>query len=676
MPGGSSVAIPCGREQLDGLKKTAQRRNKADTVEILLINGSEADAAFIRDSLREFLSQWPHVWKTVTNLKAATTWLKRTTRCGAILLELPLVDADGLTTLRRLNQQFPEVPVIVINGVADDSIGHDVVRIGAQDCLAKKDLSGPALLRAIRYAMERHRLRRELKRQVLEEVREELEASERALRDSEALYHSLVENLTQNIFRKDCEGRFTFCNTNFCLLVGRHRDNIIGKTDLDLFPSDLAAKYQGDDRRVIIGGEILEAEEEHQDKNGRRIVVKVVKTPVYDAEGVVVGMQGIFWDVTNERRTREDLQSSRERFALAMRGSTDGIWDWDLKKNEIYFSSRFKQLIGYGHDELEDKFSEWEKLLHPDDHARTLAAFQDHLRHGKPYNVEYRLLCKNGSYRWFRARGLAVRNELGRATRMAGSISDINARKEAEAELRARTDDLERSNRDLEQFAYIASHDLKEPLRMVSSYVQLLQRRYSDKLDADASDFIGFAVDGAKRMKMLIEGLLEFSRIGTQGKELTIVSAEKACRDALTNLELAIEDAQAGILQEALPMVLADEVQLVQLFQNIIGNALKFCQRQPEISVTVEHAPGEFWTFSISDNGIGIRPEHFERIFQIYQRLHSRTEYEGTGIGLAICRRIIERHGGKIWVESKLGKGSTFHFMLKAVPTTDEPPLD
>jgi light-regulated signal transduction histidine kinase (bacteriophytochrome) len=241
-----------------------------------------------------------------------------------------------------------------------------------------------------------------------------------------------------------------------------------------------------------------------------------------------------------------------------------------------------------------------------------------------------------------------------------------SARKRAEEQAARLMEDLQRSNAELEQFAYVASHDLQEPLRMVSSYTQLLARRYKDKLDKDADEFIAFAVDGANRMQRMINDLLTYSRAGTRGKEFTSVDCEAALGQAHANLRIAIEEHNAVITHDPLPTVMADEGQLAQLFQNLISNAIKFRgEEPPRIHVSARRRNQE-WVLSVRDNGIGIEPQYTERIFVIFQRLHTRAEYPGTGIGLAICRRIVERHGGRIWVESEPGKSSTFFFTLPA----------
>jgi len=235
--------------------------------------------------------------------------------------------------------------------------------------------------------------------------------------------------------------------------------------------------------------------------------------------------------------------------------------------------------------------------------------------------------------------------------------AEISERKRAQEE-------LARSNAELEQFAYVASHDLQEPLRMVASYVQLLERRYKNQLDKDADDFIGFAVDGSKRMQSLINDLLAYARIGTRGKPFALVDSEKLARAGAANVQASIEESGAQISYESLPTLRADASQLVQLFQNLFSNAIKFrSQATPVIRISA-HFRDRAWEFSVADNGIGIDGQYFEHVFRLFQRLHTRTAYPGTGIGLALCKKIVERHGGHIWVESQVGQGSTFHFTI------------
>ncbi len=247
-------------------------------------------------------------------------------------------------------------------------------------------------------------------------------------------------------------------------------------------------------------------------------------------------------------------------------------------------------------------------------------------------------------------------------------VRDVTDRRRAEEDLANRAQELARSNAELEQFAYVASHDLQEPLRMVSSYTQLLARRYKGSLDKDADEFISYAVEGAQRMQALIQDLLTFSRVGTKGEPFEEFGATQAVEAALSNLHVAVKESQANVVVGDLPAVKADRGQFVQLFQNLIGNAIKFKgEGPPEVRVAAERR-GHEWVFSVQDNGIGIDPAYLDRIFIVFQRLHTRKEYPGTGIGLAISKKIVARHGGRIWVESEEGKGSTFFFSLPVEP--------
>ncbi len=253
------------------------------------------------------------------------------------------------------------------------------------------------------------------------------------------------------------------------------------------------------------------------------------------------------------------------------------------------------------------------------------------------------------------------------AQQIAGAIANeqlYTDLKKAKHVLEEQKAALARSNAELEQFAYVASHDLQEPLRMVSSYVQLLARRYQGKLDSEADEFIAYAVDGANRMQTLLNHLLKYSRVGTQGKPFETVSAVTALQYALDNLKVAIDESGAQVTWDQLPTVLADDTQLVQLLQNLVGNSIKFRGPEPPRVHIAAVDRGMEWEFTVQDNGIGMAPEHLDRIFLIFQRLHTKTEYPGSGIGLAICKKIVERHGGRIWVTSQPGKGATFHFTI------------
>jgi PAS domain S-box-containing protein len=267
--------------------------------------------------------------------------------------------------------------------------------------------------------------------------------------------------------------------------------------------------------------------------------------------------------------------------------------------------------------------------------------------------------------RWLHTKKIPILSPAGRATYLLGISEDITDIRDAKLALEQKTKELERSNSELEQFAYVASHDLQEPLRTISSYVQLLASRYKDKLDKDANEFIDFAVDGSKRMRTLINSLLEYSRVN-RVKPFEWMELTDLMKEIQLDMKDQIKEANASIKYNGLPKIYGDVVLINQLFQNLIGNAIKFRgEKKPEVKITSKRKNGEY-IFSVEDNGIGIKDEYAEKIFVIFQRLNSRDKYPGTGIGLSICKKIVERHGGKIWVESEPGKGAKFYFTIKA----------
>jgi light-regulated signal transduction histidine kinase (bacteriophytochrome) len=291
---------------------------------------------------------------------------------------------------------------------------------------------------------------------------------------------------------------------------------------------------------------------------------------------------------------------------------------------------------------------------------------------GSVSGVEYDALRADGSDFPCEASASVLRDASGDPIGIIGVVRDVTERKQRERELKRLMARLERSNKELEQFAYVASHDLQEPLRMVASFTELLGERYKGQLDAKADRFINYAVDGATRMQRQINDLLTYSRVTTRGKPFTVVDCNTTLSKALVNLHAAIDESGATVASDELPTLTGDGSQLVQLFQNLIGNAIKFRGEQvPRIHVSARQQESK-WVFTVRDNGIGIERQYVERIFVMFQRLNKRSQYPGTGIGLALCKRIVERHGGNIWVESAPGEGSEFYFSLPEGAVQDE----
>ena len=350
------------------------------------------------------------------------------------------------------------------------------------------------------------------------------------------------------------------------------------------------------------------------------------------------------------------LKKSEERFHdlsdnipnLAWMADPTGWIYWYNKRWYEYTGTTLEEMQGWG----------WQKVHHPDYIDKVTEEWSSNINAGNPYDNIFPLKGKDGNYRWFLTRVTPIRDKKGKLLRWFGTNTDITELKQSE-------DELTRSNEELERFAYVSSHDLQEPLRMVKLYSQLLERRYKDKFDSDADDFIEYIVEGSNRMRELIDDLLEYSRVTSQAKEFEKVELETVLDVVIHNLALSIDENNVLISHESLPSIFADKNQMIQVFQNLISNAIKFHgQNLPEINISVQEDEKE-WIFSVSDNGIGIDPKYQKQIFEVFKRLdHNREEYPGSGIGLSITQKIILHHGGRIWVESELGKGATFYFSI------------
>ncbi|HEX4927737.1 MAG TPA: PAS domain S-box protein [Burkholderiales bacterium] len=364
------------------------------------------------------------------------------------------------------------------------------------------------------------------------------------------------------------------------------------------------------------------------------------------------------------RKQAEDVvRESEVRFRETFELAGSGMAHVGLDGRFLRVNRRLCEILGRSAAELIGRSVK--EISHPEDRDLTDAE-RARVRDGEREvaHFEKRYLRPDARTVWVDLAVALARSAGGEPLYEIAVFDDITERKNAEAALRAAHEELKRSNAELEQFAYVASHDLQEPLRMVSSYTQLIERRYGDRLDGDAREFMHYVVDGAARMKQLIEDLLAYSRVGTKRGEFREIALEAALKRALGNLRAAIEESGAAVTWDALPQVRGDEMQLAQLFQNLIGNALKFRGASvPRVHVCALDKGSE-WEISVSDNGIGIEPQYFERIFMVFQRLHTMGDYPGTGIGLAICKKVVERHGGRIGVSSRPGEGSRFHFTL------------
>jgi PAS domain S-box-containing protein len=385
---------------------------------------------------------------------------------------------------------------------------------------------------------------------------------------------------------------------------------------------------------------------------------------------------------TGEERAVETLRLSDARYRRLFETAQDGILILDAETGQVVDANPFmKELLGYSQEEfLGRKLWEIGPFKGEDASKSAFAELQvnDRLHYeglpleakdGRRVEVEFisnAYLVDATRFIQCNIRDITERMRVNQALETANKEMAFQVEEKGKRadELVMINAELARSNAELEQFAYVATHDLQEPLRAVASCVQLLQKRYEGQLDEKAQEFITHAVDGTKRMQTLINDLLAYSRISTDAQVFASTNCEMVLQEALANLMVAIDESGAAVTRDALPMVSGDATQLTQLFQNLVGNALKFRgERPPEIHIGVVRNNGD-WRFSVADNGIGMEPQYFERVFLVFQRLHTRKEYQGTGIGLAICKKVVERHGGRIWAESEPGQGATFCFTI------------
>jgi len=397
-------------------------------------------------------------------------------------------------------------------------------------------------------------------------------------------------------------------------------------------------------------------------------------------------LYGIGKDVTDTRAAQEQIARSEASLGEAQEIARLGSWDWDIATDTLEWTDPLRRIYGVSPDQPMT-YQRFLDRIHPDDRERMMAVIENAYATCQPFTVEHRIVrASDGAIRIVHGRGRVITDPSGRALRMTGTGQDITEAKLAEEALRAsetrlkhsqqelaaRAAELARSNAELEQFAYAASHDLQEPLRSVTGFTQLLASRYGGRLDAEADEFIQFIVDGAARMQQMIQDLLAYSRVGG-AFDTHPIDANASLAAAIENLRTAIDESGAVVTHDPLPTITGDASRVTQLLQNLIANAIKFRGADPpRIHVAAARQDDE-WVFTVRDNGIGLDPRHAERIFAVFQRLHTRSEYPGSGIGLAICRRIVERLGGRIWVDSAPNRGSVFSFAVPAAVTHPAP---
>jgi PAS domain S-box-containing protein len=486
-------------------------------------------------------------------------------------------------------------------------------------------------------------------------------------KESEAKYRGLLEAAPDAMVVVNQTGEIVLLNAQAEKQFGYRRDELLGQKVTNIIPKGFAARLIADGTRTAaeaLAQQIgMGIELSGRRKDSSEFPIEIMLSPLESAKGILV--TAAIRDISVRRAAEKHLAQMEGRYRGLLEAAPDAMVVVNQSGEIALLNVQAEKQFGYRRDEL---LGQKVTNIIPEGFAERLIAdgtrtAADALAQQIGTGIELIGRRKDGSE--FPIEIMLSPLEGSKGILVTAAVRDISMRKKAEANLVQTVADLKRSNEELQQFAYVASHDLQEPLRTVASFTQLLAKRYQGKLDADADEFIGYTVDGCNRMKSLIQDLLVYSRAGAEGNALEETSGENALQRATQALEIIIQESGAIVTHDLLPTITTDLGQLTQVFQNLVGNAIKYRGVEvPQVHVSARQNGGHEWIFSVRDNGLGIEPQYFEKIFVIFQRLHGREQFAGTGIGLSICKKIVERLGGRIWVESQVKKGSTFYFAL------------
>jgi PAS domain S-box-containing protein len=475
----------------------------------------------------------------------------------------------------------------------------------------------------------------------------------------EKFYNNMISNLPRSsIFILDKNFRILRSGGSQLAKMGLTPEMPEGKTLSEIFPSEISSLLNA----TYI--EALKGEESSCETTFDNLHMLNVFVPIRNDSGTVGNILILSMDISSQKKTENDLRMAQKKLNLALENANIGVWEWDLKTDKMIWDSRIEKIFGIEPGTVKPTYAAFESFINEEDLPHFRDAVNKTINLDFPFETIFRTKSSNDESKYISTKALVNKYRKGKSVGLTGVCFDVTSMKKGtEKVLIDLNEELMRSNKDLQQFAYVASHDLQEPLRMVSSFTQMLEQRYHDKLDDDGREYIRYAVDGSKRMYFLLNGLLAYSRVQSKAKEFGKVRMTEVIEKVLRNLSLKIKEKNAVVIYNKLPVVVADENQMIQLIQNLTDNALKFSPVSPKITISAKSL-NDYHVFSVKDEGIGIEEQYFEKIFKIFQRLHRKDDYEGTGIGLAICKRIVERHGGNLWVESEPGNGSTFFFTI------------
>lgn len=480
---------------------------------------------------------------------------------------------------------------------------------------------------------------------------------------------TLLNHSVDVILSFDRDYKVTLWNKKAAEVIGLSSAEVVGKTLQEVL--DAIGAYEDFDYSIferVLAGESININRAYSHIPGHH---KISYLPIRNENNEVSGGLIIVHDITEKmesitqlKETQEHLLRSEAMLAEAQKQAHMGSWEWSAIDNSVFWSDELYRIYGLAPQSQRVTMDTYLGMVPESQREYVLGLHRECVVNRTPFEFEHEIIKPDGTVRIVAGQVRPVTDQEGRVIKMSGYTQDVTERREAELSLQLKNEELSRSNHELEQFAYVASHDLKEPLRMISSYTQLLWQKYGSQMNEDAKEYIEYAREGAFRMSALINDLLEYSRIGRIDAGWEKVDTTLAVEDALYNLKVLIDESGTILNYSGLPVIMHSALHTTQLFQNLISNAIKFrSEQQPVIEISCIKAENE-WVFCVKDNGIGMDETHQDKIFLIFQRLHTRDKYPGTGVGLAICKKIVEQRGGRIWVESQPGQGSSFYFTV------------
>ena len=487
-----------------------------------------------------------------------------------------------------------------------------------------------------------------------------------ALRESEIKYRGLYESTHDGIVMTDIKGNIVECNRAYSDMLGYSEKEIKGLTYQQTTP----AKWYDMERDIVIN-KILKTgysdiyEKEYIKKDDTVFPVSIRVWAIKDEAGNITGMWGIIRDITEHKQIEQTLRLSMERLQLALDAANSGIWEWDLRTNANIWSEELWKLYGLEPHCYEPTYKAWLQTIHPDDRAKTEQVVLESARKGRELNTEWRALIPDGEERWLMSRGRPLRDANGQVERFIGVVMDITERKKIEAILRKHLSELEYANKELESFSYSVSHDLRAPLRAIDGYARLILKKQGDKFDQDTLDKFNVIRSSTHQMGQLIDDLLRFSRLGRKHMSPTHLDMDIVVKDAWKEVQASDPERKIKPTIESMPPCYGDMALIKQVLINLLSNAVKFTKYKDAAEIVAGgYADGSEIVYYIRDNGVGFDMAYYDKLFGVFQRLHSTDQFEGTGVGLAIVQRIIHRHGGKAWAEGKVDEGATFYFSL------------